>query len=205
MQVYLFPLMNVTLFPRTTKPLNIFEPRYLQMMEDAVQKNIPVALAYVEDPNAIPHIIPGQKPTFVREIAGYGHPQIVERRANGTIMVFLRGEGKIRLQSVVAPPSPYVICEGEALVESEEVFSENRPALKAMFQLLVNWIRVHIPDPEQQDFFMKNIIHPVEVVGAFATYLIRDYDMQQMVFEFTDINQKIDFILRLIQSGEITH
>ena len=34
-----FPLSNFIIFPRTTVPLNIFEPRYLSMIDDSMKSN----------------------------------------------------------------------------------------------------------------------------------------------------------------------
>ena len=34
-----FPLSNFIIFPDTTVPLNIFEPRYIQMIDDCMKKN----------------------------------------------------------------------------------------------------------------------------------------------------------------------
>ena len=34
-----FPLSNFIIFPRTTVPLNIFEPRYIDMINDSMKKN----------------------------------------------------------------------------------------------------------------------------------------------------------------------
>tara|TARA_B100000941_G_scaffold223258_1_gene165521 strand:- start:1314 stop:1955 length:642 start_codon:yes stop_codon:yes gene_type:complete len=35
----IFPLSNFIIFPRTSVPLNIFEPRYLEMVNDSVKNN----------------------------------------------------------------------------------------------------------------------------------------------------------------------
>ena len=35
-KIPVFPLSNFIIFPNTTVPLNIFEPRYLRMTEDAM-------------------------------------------------------------------------------------------------------------------------------------------------------------------------
>ena len=96
MDVFLFPLVNVTLFPKTTKPLNIFEPRYLEMVRDAVSTNTPIALGFIEDPTLVYQVKPGEKVSFVRDVVGYGQPQIVEERSNGTLLIFLQGVGKMR-------------------------------------------------------------------------------------------------------------
>ena len=34
-----FPLSNFIIFPKTTVPLNIFEPRYIEMINDAMSGN----------------------------------------------------------------------------------------------------------------------------------------------------------------------
>ena len=34
-----FPLSNFIIFPRTTVPLNIFEPRYIDMINDSMKSN----------------------------------------------------------------------------------------------------------------------------------------------------------------------
>ena len=38
-KIPVFPLSNFIVFPNTTVPLNIFEPRYLKMTEDAMASN----------------------------------------------------------------------------------------------------------------------------------------------------------------------
>ena len=35
----IFPLSNFILFPKTTVPLNIFEPRYIDMINDSMKSN----------------------------------------------------------------------------------------------------------------------------------------------------------------------
>ena len=38
-QIPVFPLSNFIIFPETTTPLNIFEPRYIQMVDDAMKSH----------------------------------------------------------------------------------------------------------------------------------------------------------------------
>ena len=37
--ISVFPLSNFILFPKTTVPLNIFEPRYIDMMDESMKSN----------------------------------------------------------------------------------------------------------------------------------------------------------------------
>ncbi|WII71583.1 LON peptidase substrate-binding domain-containing protein [Bdellovibrio sp. 22V] len=204
MEVFLFPLVNVTLFPRTTKPLNIFEPRYLSMIKEAVQTQTPIALGYIEDPSKVSSVRPGEKVPFVREIAGYGYAQIIEERVNGTLLIFLQGQGKLRLGKVLDRGTPYIICEGQIIPEKTILEPEFKPELDSLYKILTRWIQTHIPEPAQRDLFMRSLVHPEEIVGSFASYLVRDYDLQQMVLEYDDINDKVHFLHRLMESNELT-
>ena len=38
-KIAIFPLSNFIIFPQTNVPLNIFEPRYIQMIDDAIKGN----------------------------------------------------------------------------------------------------------------------------------------------------------------------
>ncbi len=204
MEVFLFPLVNVTLFPRTTKPLNVFEPRYLTMVKEAIATRTPIAVGFIEDPTKVGPVKPGDKVPFVRDIVGYGYPQIVEERVNGTLLIFLQGEGKLRLGKVLDKGTPYLVCEGEIIPESTSVEQKQQDALNGLYRTLTRWINTHIPDHNQREIFMKNITRPEEVVGSFASYLVRDYDLQQMVLEYDNINEKIRFLQRLQESNELT-
>lgn len=202
MDVFLFPLVNVTLFPRTTKPLNIFEPRYLDMIRAAVAQSTPVALGFIEDPMAVRPVQVGETVPFVREIAGFGVPQIIEERPNGTMLIFLQGEGKCRLGKVTAA-GPAIRCEAEVVPERVDVDPSLEPQVQALNKIMARWITAHLPDPMQREMFLRQLNGPQEIVGAFAAHLVRDYDLQQMVLEFDSLNEKIRFLHRLAESNEI--
>ena len=190
MDVFLFPLVNVTLFPKTTKPLNIFENRYIEMVRDSVSTQTPVAIGFIEDPSKVYNVKPGERVEFVRDIVGFGIPQIMEERSNGTLLVFIQGQGKARLGRVKASTTSYLVCDAQVLPENIEVNPSLRASVHALNKILARWIQTHIPDQMQREIFMRNMTGPEEIIGAFASYLIRDYDLQQMALEFDDINKK---------------
>ena len=43
-KIAIFPLSNFIIFPNTTVPLNIFEPRYVEMINDSMKKNKMIGL-----------------------------------------------------------------------------------------------------------------------------------------------------------------
>lgn len=204
MEVFLFPLVNITLFPGTTKPLNVFEPRYLSMIQDAIKTNTPIAVGFIDDAAKVSAIQVGEDVPFVRDVAGYGYAQIIEERPNGTLLVFLQGEGKVRLGKVKASGTDYAVVEAEVITEQNSLSPQNSPLLNSLHRSLFRWVHMHIPDPGQRDMFLRNITTPGHVVGSVSTYLIRDYDMQHVVLELNDINEKVQFLHRLMESNEMT-
>lgn len=46
------------------------------MIKDAVAKDMPIAIGFIEDANRIAPIGPGEKIDFVNEIVGYGKVQV---------------------------------------------------------------------------------------------------------------------------------
>ncbi len=194
MKCFVFPLTHANLFPLTTKPLNIFEPRYLQMVEDSLETKTPIALAYV----------PENGDTY-RSISGFGMPQVIDQRPNDTLLIFLPGQGKIRiLQEDTSDTKPYIIAECEIVVENLEVDEALKPKYMTLSKLLVQWVQKHIPDAEQRDVFIRSLKGPQEIVSAFAAYLIRDYDLQYEMMEIFNINDQIRYLHRLYESNELT-
>lgn len=203
MQVLLFPMVNSVLYPSTSKPLNIFEPRYVQMMKDAAEQKLPVAIGFIEDPEAQPEVAAGERINFVRTVAGYGEVIIFEEREDKSLLVFIQGKGKVRLGTLMVSQQPYFTVQAEVINEVHEVSPQHIDKLKTLHKVLVKWIESHLPDERQQQQIINSLQLPEEIVGCFASYLIADYDFQQMVLEEDNINQKIDLIYRLVESGEL--
>lgn len=194
MKCFVFPLTHANLFPLTTKPLNIFEPRYLQMVEDSLETKTPIALAYV----------PENGDTY-RSIAGFGLPQVIDQRPNDTLLIFLPGQGKIRiLQEDTSDTKPYIIADCEIVTEELAVDETLKSKYMTLSKLLVQWVQKHIPDPEQREIFVRSLNGSQEIVSAFAAYLIRDYDLQYEMMEIMNINDQIRYLYRLYESNELT-
>ncbi len=204
MEVFLFPLVNVTLFPKTTKPLNIFEPRYIEMVYKSMEMLTPIAIGFIEDPAQVSRVVPGNRVNFVREICGYGQPQIVERRDNGTLLIFVTGQGKVRVGPVIDRSLPFLVCEAEKVEEELTLSDRSARRLDTLHQVLTRWIQSHIPEPRQREIFTRNLKGPEEIIGAVAAYLVKDYDMQQLLLEMPDLEQKVEMLFRLFESNEFS-
>ncbi len=196
-------MAEVVFYPSTSKPLNIFEPRYLQMVQDSLATGTPIALAYVDDPEREAQVYFNQNLNFVRPIAGFGQPLVLEKREDGSLLIFLQGRGKVRLGKVVDRGTPYLVCEGGLINENHLLENAESVELITLQKVLVNWINKNVPEAHNREQFLRNIRSAEEVIGCFASYLVADKDMQQLILEANDINEKIQLVAGLVSSGEL--
>ena len=50
-RIPVFPLSNFIIFPKTTVPLNIFEPRYIEMINESMKSNKLIGMIQPMSPN----------------------------------------------------------------------------------------------------------------------------------------------------------
>lgn len=216
MECFIFPLLQTNLFPQTTKPVLVSDPQSVFMIQDSIDQKIPIALAYV----------PENGDTY-RSIAGYGYPQVIEQKPDGSMLVFFVGLGKVKLtQNTVAPDrvalseshsagstlksfahgrSPHLISIVEKINEDLTLHEDLKSKYMTLSHLLVSWVQKHIKDPQQREVFIRNLSGPQEIIGSFAAYLIRDYDLQYEMMEIYSLNEQIEYLYRLFESNELTN
>ena len=57
-KIPVFPLSNFIIFPKTSVPLNIFEPRYIEMINDSMKSNKFIGMIQPRKNNNIDNLIP---------------------------------------------------------------------------------------------------------------------------------------------------
>lgn len=108
-RVAIFPLSGVALFPHAAVPLHIFEPRYRQMVADALAGDMLIALT-------LPTGVAGD-PLPVHDVAGVGHIVQHELLADGRYNIVLKGLGRIRVVHELASDTLYRVVEAAWLEE----------------------------------------------------------------------------------------
>jgi len=99
-----FPLPGALLLPRARLPLHLFEPRYLQMFEDALKTNHRL-IGMVQ-----PHDGPGGKDQL-HSIGCAGRISQFSETEDGRYMITLSGISRFRTGKEITGFSPYRKCE----------------------------------------------------------------------------------------------
>jgi uncharacterized protein len=104
----LFPLRDTLLLPRGKLPLNVFEPRYVALVEDALAGSRLIGMiqprrdAIDEDEEALP-----MPPPLLYEIGCVGRITSMTERSDGTYAMTLTGLARFRLLRESAPHRGY--------------------------------------------------------------------------------------------------
>ena len=100
--IAIFPLAGALLLPRSRLPLHIFEPRYLQMIEDALKT--PGRLIGMIQPNRVPGREGG---TGLHAIGCVGRVTQFSETEDGRYMITLTGLSRFRVLEEVEGFTPY--------------------------------------------------------------------------------------------------
>ena len=134
-KIPIFPLSNFIIFPRTTVPLNIFEPRYIQMIDDSMKSNRYIGMIQPKKSGDL------KKPDL-HKVGCIGKITSFNETEDGRYLIVLNGVCRYEVINEVSSDKLYRECEIEFknfskdLVEQEEQikFAE----LKQVFSKLKN-------------------------------------------------------------------
>ena len=190
LRVPLFPLPGAILFPRSQIPLHIFEPRYREMVKDAIDGPGRIAMMQphrLDDDNRAPLYSAG----CIGELVG------IEELDDGKFNIVLHGSNRFRLVREVSGDSPYRCAEVDiaafddeeppplALVQRAEVEREARRLGDAM-GLAVDWDAVARLDDEM-------------LVNAIAQVAPFDVGAKQALLEQPSLEGRADLLVQLMQ------
>lgn len=100
-----FPLPGALLLPRSRLPLHIFEPRYLQMLEDTLKTR--TRLIGMVQPNDVP----GRSGPGLQCIGCAGRITQFSETEDGRYLITLAGTSRFRIVQEVQGFSPYRRCD----------------------------------------------------------------------------------------------
>ena len=101
-----FPLSNFIIFPKTTVPLNIFEPRYIEMINDSMKTNKFIGMIQPKNSKKLEKITPA-----LHKIGCLGKIKSFKEADDGRYLIDLKGIIRFEISSEVKPDKLYRRCE----------------------------------------------------------------------------------------------
>ncbi len=197
-----FPLSNFIFFPNTSAPLNIFEPRYIQMIDDSIKSNRLIGMA---QPKGISNI---KKPELFK-VGCLGKISSFNETDDGRYVIVLNGVSRFNIVEEIDRGKLYREFkinfhefENDNTKEELEVnitdFSLMFRNLKKIFEkqgYIINWNEL-----EKQS--LDQIINTLSMASPFTK------EEKQMLLEAKDLKsrkQKFEEIIKLYSSDNFSN
>jgi Lon protease-like protein len=190
LRVPIFPLAGAILFPRAQLPLHIFEPRYREMVRDAVDGAGRIAMIQ-------PHRIDDDNQAPLFDVGCIGDVVGIEELDDGRFNIVLLGANRFRLVREAEVDAPYRCAEVDieafndeeppplSLAGRAEVEREARRLGDAL-GLAIDWADVSRLDDEM-------------LVNAIAQVAPFDIGAKQALLEQERLDARADLLVQLMQ------
>ena len=179
----IFPLSNFIFFPKTTVPLNIFEKRYLEMINDSMSSNRMIGMIQPKEQNK-------QKPSLYK-IGCAGKITSFNETEDGRYLIVLSGISRFKIVEEIESDKLYRKCKVDfSDFSADQEVSRNKinfsdlklifKNLKSLFDkegYLINWKEL-----EKQDLS--------ETLNALAMASPFSLEEKQILLESKDIFER---------------
>jgi Lon protease-like protein len=189
----IFPLSNFIIFPNTTVPLNIFEPRYVHMINDSMKKNKMIGL--IQPKKKVVNSIPD-----LHEVGCLGKITNFQD-IDGRYLIELSGLSRFNINKEIKNNKPYRECSINfdgfhndlklprkelKFTDLELIFKD----LKSLFQkkgYLINWKSL-----EKQD--LNETINALAMASPFSL------EEKQILLESRNLQTRKDKIAEILRT-----
>ncbi len=187
----LFPLPNVVLFPNVFLPLHIFEPRYREMVADAIKSDRMIGMVLLRP--GWERDYEGRPPVY--PIGCSGVMTHVERLADGRYNIVLRGVERFRIVSE-DQTRPYRRAIVEPLIEPR-LEARDRDTLRTCRAKLESLLTP--ADRSSADPKMPSTMTDEDLVNALAQYLDLEPLEKQALLEVPSLRGRAQSLVELLE------
>jgi uncharacterized protein len=191
-----FPLPRALLLPRTELPLNIFEPRYLQMIEDAIQGDRVIGMIQPNEPEENASKVP---PLY--QIGCAGRITTFAETGDGRYQVVLTGIARFRVIEEVSVTTPYRQCKVDYNVFAEDLVQgvgEDEVDREALLKTLANYLAANSIEADWSGITQAPTEALVNGLSLMSPFGVRE---KQALLEARDLRHRAEL---LVAATEIT-
>lgn len=191
-KVFLFPLNNSLLLRKVTLPYHIFEPRYRQMIHDAIRTQTPVAIIPIDPKN-----------NYQGEVCVAGVPQILSSYPDGRMDIYITGSVKCHLTHF-DEENPYKVYYYKPLTETSDLDDRYDLELDSLKAFLRKWSGKFLPDTSQQEAFQRTLNDDETLINYSVLFLLEDLAIKRKVMEAGELSQKVELLMKALGPKEIS-
>jgi len=187
-EIAVMTLPNLTFFPQALLPLHIFEPRYREMVKDALSTHRLFAVA------GLKMDVEEESEEFEppHRVATLGIVRACQKKGNGSSNLLLQGLARVEVLQIVRE-KPYRIVRIRPLSSKQGAAPEENAKLrKDLGKLIVTKQRLGGPVPREFAQFLKTVDDPETFVDLAAFSLCEDLDLKQKLLETLSVHRRLE-------------
>jgi Lon protease-like protein len=191
-----FPLPRALLLPRAELPLNIFEPRYLQMIEDVIRGERIIGMI---QPNEPEESLSKTPPLY--QVGCIGRLTNFAESGDGRYQVVLTGITRFRIIEEVSVATPYRQCKVDYTIFGEDLvqgFGEDEVDREALLKTLANYLAANSIEADWSGVTQAPTEALVNGLSLMAPFGVRE---KQALLEAPDLRARAQL---LVAATEIT-
>ncbi|MDX2204090.1 MAG: LON peptidase substrate-binding domain-containing protein [Hyphomicrobiaceae bacterium] len=191
-----FPLRGAILLPRASLPLQVFEPRYLAMLDDVIAAN---RLLGIIQPDGGSEESPAGKTGTLRKVGTAGRVVAFQELDDGRLLVTLTGIARFEVLGEIESAKPYRTVEisctrfaadfevgrGEDEVDRQALLKALKAYLEAR-NLRVDWGAVSRSSTE-------SLVNSLSIVSPYGT------EEKQALLEAVDLKSRAEMLVALAE------
>lgn len=194
-EIPVFPLSNFIIFPRTSVPLNIFEPRYIDMINDSMKSNKMIGIIQPkisDDKSIVPNLY---------DIGCLGKITSFHETEDGRYLIELKGLIRFEKIKEIDTINKYRILEVDFRKFSEDLNIEDQKLkfsdlelifkdLKSLFEkkgFIINWKAL-----EKQS--LSEVINALSMASPFSL------EEKQILLESKNLESRKQYITEILKT-----
>ncbi len=185
-----FPLPRALLLPRTELPLNIFEPRYLQMIEDVIGGNRVIGMIQPNEPEENASKVP---PLYAVGCAG--RLTNFAESGDGRYQVVLTGIARFRIVEEMNVSTPYRQCRVDYAPFAEDLVQgvgEDEVDRDALLKTLANYLAANSIEADWSGITQAPTEALVNGLSLMSPFGVRE---KQALLEAPDLRSRAELLV----------
>jgi ATP-dependent Lon protease len=192
-QVPVMPLPGAVLFPHALLPLHIFEPRYREMLEHALNHQRMFCVTLVK-----PSCPDWHAPEDFFHLATVGLIRACVGRGDGTSNLILQGLQRVRLTEF-EQETPFPVAKIDILESRDATTVKTEALAEKVLELYRKLKRDGRKLPAKVDRYLSQL-HDVEMLADLvAATFVSDPLRRQSVLEESSINQRLRLVITYLR------
>ena len=201
-KIPVFPLSNFIIFPKTTVPLNIFEPRYIQMIDDSMKSNRYIGMIQPKKTGDL------KKPDL-HKVGCIGKITSFNETEDGRYLIVLNGVCRYEVINEISSDKLYRECEIEFKNFSKDLIEQKEKIkfeeMKQIFDKLKNLFEQQGYQINWKDLENQSVEQTINTLSMASPFTLEEKQILLDTENLKERKSKLEEILMTYANYSLTN